>query len=62
MASKKDILEQLSLIALGDDTPINHKLKALELLGKAKGLFKESEEKITAVKIIDDVPKGDEML
>ena len=62
MASKKDILKELSLIALGENIPVNHKLKALELMGKATGLFKESEEKITAVKIIDDVPKGDELL
>ena len=55
-ATKTDILKELSQIALDTETPVNHKLKALELMGKALGMFSDATDKITAVKIVDDVP------
>lgn len=56
MASKTEILKELTQIALDSETPVNHKLKALELMGKAIGMFSDATEKIARVKIIDDVP------
>lgn len=51
------ILEELSQLAVDNDVPANHRIKALELLGKANRLFgDDSGEVIKAVKIVDDVP------
>ncbi len=59
MADKKKILSAIEKIAQDESTPVNHRLKALELLGKSKGLFEKDAEGIKRVIIIDDVPKED---
>lgn len=53
----KQILEELSLLAVDKEIAANYRIKALELLGKANNLFGDNiNEVIKAVKIVDDVP------
>lgn len=60
MATKKMIMDAIEKIAESEDTPVNHRLKALELLGKSKGLFGKDEQSVSKVIIVDDVPKEDD--
>ena len=53
--SKSEILKNLSGIARDENVAPNYRIKALELLGKAKGVFAEDEKVIGTVKIVDDI-------
>lgn len=53
--SKSEILRHLSSIARDENVAANYRIKALELLGKAKGVFADDEKVIGTVKIVDDI-------
>lgn len=54
--TKTQILEQLSILAVDENTAANYRIKALELLGKANNMFEEEKKGIIgAVKIVDDI-------
>lgn len=53
--NKTEILSGLSEIAIDKEVAANYRIKALELLGKAKGIFAEDEKVIGTVKIVDDI-------
>jgi hypothetical protein len=53
--SKSEILRHLSGIAKDENVAANYRIKALELLGKAKGVFADDEKIIGTVKIVDDI-------
>lgn len=53
--SKSEILKNLSGIARDENVAPNYRIKALELLGKAKGVFSDDEKIIGTVKIVDDI-------
>ena len=53
--NKTEILLNLSMIAKDDGVAANYRIKALELLGKAKGIFESDEKVIGTVKIVDDI-------
>ena len=53
--SKSEILKNLSGIARDENVAANYRIKALELLGKAKGVFSDDEKVIGTVKIVDDI-------
>lgn len=53
---KKEILKHLSSIAGDESIAPNYRIKALELLGRAKGVFADEDEKVIGtVKIVDDI-------
>lgn len=53
---KSEILKQLSCLATDEDVAANYRIKALELLGKEKGMFADKENQVLGtVKIVDDV-------
>ena len=53
--NKTEILFNLSLIAKDENVAANYRIKALELLGKAKGIFESDEKVLGTVKIVDDI-------
>ncbi len=53
--NKTEILSGLSEIARDKEVAANYRIKALELLGKAKGIFADDEKVIGTVKIVDDI-------
>ena len=53
--NKTEILKGLSEIAIDKEVAANYRIKALELLGKAKGIFAEEDKVIGTVKIVDDI-------
>ena len=55
--SEKKILVELSKLAVDEEVPVNHRIKALELLGKANRMFRDDETPcIGTVRIVDDIP------
>ncbi len=53
---KSEILTQLSKLAVNEEVAANYRIKALELLGKEKGMFGEKEHAVIGtVKIVDDI-------
>jgi len=53
---KSEILRQLSMLAVDENVAANYRIKALELLGKEKGIFGEKEHSVIGtVKIVDDI-------
>lgn len=53
--NKTEILLNLSLIAKDSEVAANYRIKALELLGKAKGIFEDDQKVLGTVKIVDDI-------
>lgn len=53
--NKTEILLNLSVIAKDEAVAANYRIKALELLGKAKGIFADDEKVLGTVKIVDDI-------
>lgn len=53
---KSEILKHLSSLAIDSDVAPNYRIKALELLGKEKGMFTDKEGQfLGTVKIVDDI-------
>jgi hypothetical protein len=53
---KSEILKQLSCLAVDENVAANYRIKALELLGKEKGMFGEKDAPLLGtVKIVDDI-------
>jgi len=53
--NKTEILRNLSQLAQSEEVAANYRIKALELLGKAKGIFSDDEKVLGTVKIVDDI-------
>ena len=56
MLNKSQILNELSTLAVDENVAANYRIKALELLGKEKGMFSDKEQHLLGtVKIVDDI-------